>query len=142
MLDCGVRGVLNLMEESETAGIAPLFNSLFASKHRTRFEHDPYLHNAPIRDMGVPTREEMHSILDTLDELMLRTEGAIYLHCRGGFGRTGTVVGCWLTRHGYASGDSALELLQSLRSPSLHALYPSPETKAQILFVTGWKRAE
>lgn len=24
----------------------------------------------------------------------------VYVHCYGGIGRTGTVVGCWLVRHG------------------------------------------
>ena len=31
----------------------------------------------------------------------------MYLHCWGGVGRTGTVVGCWLVRHG-RTGDEAL----------------------------------
>ena len=38
----------------------------------------------------------------------------IYLHCQAGIGRTGTVVGCYLVRHGL-SGRAALSHLNELR---------------------------
>ena len=37
----------------------------------------------------------------------------VYLHCWGGVGRTGTIVGCWLARHG-DPGPVALERLAEL----------------------------
>ena len=61
----------------------------------------------PIRDLSVPrSPQDMASILDALDEAL---EGGrnVYVHCWGGVGRTGTVVGCWLVRHGL-TGDQAL----------------------------------
>ena len=36
----------------------------------------------------------MVAILDSLDTA-IADEHTIYLHCWGGIGRTGTVVGCW-----------------------------------------------
>lgn len=37
----------------------------------------------------------------------------VYLHCWGGIGRTGTIVGCWLARNGFP-GKAALCLAESL----------------------------
>ena len=42
-----------------------------------------------------------------IDEAMSAGK-AVYVHCWGGVGRTGTVVGCWLVRHG-RTGEQALE---------------------------------
>ncbi len=39
----------------------------------------------------------------------------VYVHCWGGNGRTGAVVGCRLRRHGYAGVGDAIELLRRLR---------------------------
>ena len=46
----------------------------------------------------------MTRILDDVDAA-LADGGAVYVHCWGGIGRTGTVVGCWLVRHGLDDGD-------------------------------------
>ena len=47
--------------------------------------------------------------IDCFIDLTQRDEGLepVYVHCWGGIGRTGTVVGCWLVRHGM-TGDEAL----------------------------------
>ncbi|MGL6279293.1 MAG: protein-tyrosine phosphatase family protein, partial [Gaiella sp.] len=64
----------------------------------------PYLRTArrlphAIVDMGVPTVPHLHRILDDVDAA-LAEGGSVYVHCWGGIGRTGTVIGCWLVRHG------------------------------------------
>ena len=54
----------------------------------------------PIRDVSVPRRNEhTTAILDEIDT-RLENNGIVYLHCWGGVGRTGTIVGCWLFRRG------------------------------------------
>ena len=61
----------------------------------------------PIADISVPqTPAEMAAILDAIDSA-LDVGGMVYVHCWGGVGRTGTVVGCWLVRHGH-TGTGAL----------------------------------
>jgi len=52
------------------------------------------------------------------------------VHCLGGLGRTGTVVGCFLVRHGL-SGAQALETIQLLRRTTPNADSPSPEAEMQ-----------
>jgi hypothetical protein len=99
-------------------------------------------HRFPIGDFGLPSPEQMLSILDTI-ESAIHNGSRVYLHCRGGIGRTGTTVGCWLSRHGLA-GENALRRLgelyqaaeQSRSSPH------SPETEEQREFVLNWIEKE
>jgi protein-tyrosine phosphatase len=93
----------------------------------------------PIVDMGTPTVAHMGRILDDVDAA--RASGlTVYVHCWGGRGRTGTVVGCWLMRHGLDDGDP-IGRIARLRRDVEDARVPSPETSAQQAMVTGWKRA-
>jgi hypothetical protein len=64
-----------------------------------------------IVDFGVPSPQEMTAILDVLDAA-LAAGRVVYLHCWGGVGRTGTVVGCYLVRHGMR-GEEALAALDA-----------------------------
>jgi hypothetical protein len=91
----------------------------------------------PIRDMDVPSREEMSAILDTIDDAIAAGRSA-YVHCWGGVGRTGTVVGCYLVRHG-STGAEALERVAALFAETPKSSYrKSPETRAQCRFVRDW----
>jgi hypothetical protein len=78
----------------------------------------------PVRDFGTPSVEEMEAIVGVLDELLARGR-TVYLHCRGGIGRTGTVLGCYLVRQ----GRTAEEALASI---------DGPETDEQRAFVRAW----
>ena len=58
------------------------------------------------------------------------------MHCYGGIGRTGTVVGCWLIEQG-AAGDDPIATIAELRA-NIRFRRPSPETREQIAFVRDW----
>lgn len=91
----------------------------------------------PIPDMGTPTAGHVMRILDDIDEA--RASGGIaYVHCWGGVGRTGTVIGCWLMRHGLDDGDPIARIAE-LRT-GLSGDRPSPETPEQTELVRGWRR--
>jgi hypothetical protein len=98
-------------------------------------------HRLPISDLDVPSRAEMEEILSVIDGAILG-EMPVYVHCLGGIGRTGTVVGCWLARHGIEQGRAVIDLIQRLRRNEVHALAPSPETARQRRFICGWKEGE
>lgn len=92
----------------------------------------------PIRDMDVPSQAEAAAILDAIDDL-LDSERGVYVHCWGGLGRTGTIIGCWLIRHGGADQQSALRALDTLRQGVRGSTHRrSPETDAQRRFVESW----
>lgn len=91
----------------------------------------------PIRDRSVPTEAEMRAILDAIDSELDRGE-VVYVHCWGGHGRTGTVVGCWFVRHG-RSGREALDRIAELRAEVPEAGWrESPETDDQRRMVLEW----
>jgi hypothetical protein len=94
----------------------------------------------PIPDMGVPrSRGEMLAALEYIREGLEAAE-TTYVHCWGGIGRTGTVVGCWLMEQGLPAED-ALATLQRrfFTMPKAHFFGGSPQTAAQFDWVRGWK---
>ena len=92
-----------------------------------------------IRDVSVPTKGQMKRILDTIDYAM--AEGYnLYVHCWGGIGRTGTVVGCYLARHG-VSNQTVLGEIARLRKV-VPDRRPSPETSQQRWMVVNWQAGQ
>ncbi len=63
----------------------------------------------------------------------------MYVHCWGGVGRTGTVVGCLLAKSGVADEDIGARL-HELRSGTRKADRPCPEADAQRDVIRHWKR--
>ena len=90
----------------------------------------------PIQDCGIPTYETMEKIQKTIANALGNGEN-IYLHCWGGRGRTGTVVGCYLVQQGMAA-EEALEQIRRWRQPTSKSYFPSPETNSQIMMVMTW----
>jgi protein-tyrosine phosphatase len=87
--------------------------------------------------MGTPTAGHVIQILDDIDAVRA-DGGTVYVHCWGGVGRTGTVVGCLLVRHGLDAGD-AIARIAELRRDIPGAARPSPETAGQAALVRGWR---
>src|SRR3984885_11167205 len=94
-----------------------------------------------IQDHSVPTApEQMMRIIDFI-ERALELGRNVYVHCRAGIGRTGTVVGCLLVEHG-RSPDEALQDLNQLWQGSKRArVWPFvPETDEQVEYIRSWSR--
>ena len=68
----------------------------------------------PIPDMGTPTAGHVIQILDDIDTVRA-DGGTVYVHCWGGIGRTGTVIGCRLVRHGLDGGDAIARIAELRR---------------------------
>ena len=128
----GIRTFIDLTEADE-----PLekYNAVLQTvAERDGFEAKHIRH--PIPDLGLPAREQMKHILTTIRE---ETEAGrpVYVHCWGGVGRTGTVVGCWLAEQGL-TGTEALERIAEIRQHTPDGHRRSPETEAQRRFVCEW----
>ena len=93
----------------------------------------------PIRDLGVPrSPQQTAATLDAIDDAMENGK-TVYVHCWGGVGRTGTVVGCWLVRHGH-TGEAALRQVGEWfrQMPKARPYSRSPETSQQRDYVRDW----
>ncbi len=95
----------------------------------------------PIPNYSIPTSvDQTAAILDEIDRV-LGSDGKVYIHCWGGIGRTGTMVGCWLARHGYP-GEKALVRLKELWSFNPKSVrYDSPETDEQEQYIINWSES-
>jgi ADP-ribosylglycohydrolase len=82
----------------------------------------------PIPDMSVVDDAAYDPILAAIDDAAERS--AAYVHCWGGMGRTGTVVGCLLVDEGL-DGAAALRRVAELRADSGKARQPAPQTVEQ-----------
>ena len=132
LLQAGVTFFLNLTEQEELASYEPTLRAEALALGGS-VEH----HRMAIKDMHTPTPEQMVQILDTIDAALARDE-TVYVHCWGGIGRTGTVVGCYLVRHGM-SGEEALKKIAQMRHGMAKSKYPSPETEAQRQMILNWE---
>ncbi len=132
-LDAGVTCFIDLTQEGE---LVPYRDLLPEASPAGR----PILYQRmAIRDLGLPRAPEfMAAILDRIDQAIEQGH-TVCIHCWGGIGRTGTVVGCHLVRHGL-SGDQALaEIARHWQTVEKRARHPrSPEMPEQMAYVRLW----
>ena len=98
--------------------------------------------NQPITDFGVPSPLHMQSILQSI-QAALDQGGKVYVHCKGGIGRTGTVAATWLTEQGLDDKQALTLLIQKWQTMDKRFEEPhTPETEAQREFVRTWHKAK
>jgi ADP-ribosylglycohydrolase len=143
LLDVGIRTFVNLMEPDETSRGTPFapYHPVVADLAAERCLTVECL-RFPIQDVNVPSEGQMAEILRAIDE-SLAEERPVYIHCWGGRGRTGTVVGCYLITHGLATPANYVEIIREMRRNDASGGC-SPETHQQVEFVRQFnaKRAE
>lgn len=143
LLDSGIRHVISLMEPDDidwdTQPVAPYENQMTTLADTMGVTVG--FNRMPVRDASIPSVAHMERILDLIDRNM-QSDRPVYVHCWGGRGRTGTVVGCYLVRHSYASGQEALDLIQSLRQGSEDSDRAAPRHQEQIGMVMEWSEGE
>jgi hypothetical protein len=131
LLECKISYFLDL---TEPGALTPYQEKLFEEAGWLGYKVE--YHRFPIPDFGVPTPEKMNELLDMLDAA-LEAGQVVYVHCWGGVGRTGTVVGCYLVRRGL-TGAQALARLVELRAGLAEGWRRSPESDAQWQMVMNF----
>lgn len=134
-------GITFFLDLTETSELEPYTRYLPAIHPESGL---PVVHKRmAIRDVDVPkTRGEMTAILNVLDTAL--GEGhVVYVHCWGGVGRTGTVVGCYFVRRGSTGRDALAKVSALWKTVEKSRRKPaSPETFEQRAFVLNWSDTE
>jgi protein-tyrosine phosphatase len=122
LLQAGIRTFIDLTEASELLPYVYLLPP------------DVSHHRIAVRDVTSPSQPQVRQALDLIERGT--EEGLVYLHCRGGCGRTGVILGCYFVEQGMAA-DAALRRVHELT----RALWSSacPETWEQVELVRRWQ---
>lgn len=130
LMDAGVDCFVNLTRPGELPD------------YSAQLPDDIWYFHLPIADHGLPVdRAYMRQIQFTLASA-LDAGRCVYVHCRMGIGRTGTVLGCRLVEQGL-TGSAALDALNLAWQQCERARRWSsiPETLEQNQFVADWQPA-
>lgn len=127
LLAAGVNTFIDLTEAHELPPYEPLAAELGQPIEHLRLA---------IHDFDTPSREHMQRVQAAIEQAV-GAQRVVYVHCWGGIGRTGTVIGCYLVAHGL-TGPEALARIAAWRVGTPAADRVSPETDAQRKFVLEW----
>ena len=136
LLEAGITDFIDLTYPHELVSYEPMLKEL-ASAYEVKASYT----RIPIRDGSVPSYETMRHILDTIDNT-LKHGRKIYIHCWGGVGRTGTVVGCYLVHSGETPKSALAQVEELFHTRPINLYHPhSPETDEQAQFILDWHEA-
>jgi protein-tyrosine phosphatase len=136
ILDAGVRSFLDLTEAHELRPYAPLLIELAEPRGI-----DVQYRRMSVVDLGVPSIGHMRAILRHIDD-EIGAGRPVYVHCWGGIGRTGTVVGCWMIEHEHCGAAQVIERIADLRRLTGDRALASPQMPEQVDFVVAWVRSK
>jgi protein-tyrosine phosphatase len=129
-LDAGIRTFIDLTETSEELTKYDDILRDLAAERGIEVRHLRF----SIPDRGVPQDRALMSRILAAVRSEIEAGRPVYIHCWGGIGRTGTVIGCWLVEEGLA-GAAAIEKIAELRKGIPDGFWPSPENAAQRRFI-------
>jgi protein-tyrosine phosphatase len=134
-VSAGITAFIDLTEEGELGPYSGLLPNAIES------DGDSITYDRmPIKDLGVPTSPAMSKILERVN-ILLKNGVVVYVHCWGGIGRTGTVIGCYMVQEMGMSGSEALMRIEELRNGVPDTSRRSPETEEQRDMVLKWGSA-
>jgi hypothetical protein len=146
LVDAGIHSVINLMSEEET--LEPAAGEVFFPYEDTLEKIGEArgivveIERYAIEDANTLTEQAMELVLDAIDAEIDGRNSPTFVHCSNGNARTGVVIGCYLARHGIATGKDALTKLKQLRADDpVFSGRKSPETMTEEKFVLRWRES-
>ena len=122
----GITHYIDLTEEGEHL---PYANMLESDVKHIRF---------PIKDMSAPHNiESVKELTSRINEILHeRDSNKVYIHCWGGVGRTGMIVGCLLSEQCGFDFEKTMDALTLAYSDCPKSAYQeTPESNEQRLFI-------
>ena len=119
-------GITHFIDLTESGELLPYTQWLHKEQTHIRFA---------IRDCGIPTTEKTAQLIKTITTILKEKENKIYIHCRGGIGRTGTIAACYYATF-LKEYHPVIDLLTRQYSQCPKSAYrSSPETLEQKRFI-------
>jgi protein tyrosine/serine phosphatase len=146
LIDAGIHSVINLMSEEETFehSNGEVFHPYEDTLEKIGEERGIVIEieRFAIEDANTLTEPAMQLVLDAIDAEIDGRNSPTFVHCSNGNARTGVVIGCYLARHGIATGKAALDKIKELRAKDPEfARHKSPETMTEEKFVLRWRES-
>ena len=79
--------------------------------------------------------DSVYELMKYIDNVLANPDNKIYIHCWGGVGRTGTIVGCYYLYRGEAYEQAMDHLKDSFRECPKSERRRTPETGEQVEFI-------
>jgi hypothetical protein len=132
-LDAGIRSFVDLTGPDDD--LVP-YDTIATALARER-GHDVRCRRMTMPDAGVPSTDQMRSVLAHIDH-EIKDGRPVYVHCWGGVGRTGMVAGCWMIANEGRTALQALDRIGELRRGTPDGFTRSPETAEHRRFIVRW----
>jgi hypothetical protein len=139
LVKMGFDAIINLMEHEERTFSGELLTDYIPDLEQfsTRVNRKIEVHRMPIKDLSITTPQKMKETIQLIQSLIL-DDKKVYIHCWGGIGRTGTVVGCYLLENNMATTESVIQTIEYLKRTTPIKDRRSPETDEQMDFILDW----
>lgn len=125
----GITHFIDLTEEGELRPYAKMLDS--------RMQHIRF----PIQDVSIPVSiESVKELIGQIQGILNESDrNKVYIHCWGGVGRTGTIVGCLLShQHNYDIEETMNALKKAFSDCPKSAYRHTPETQEQCDFIARY----
>lgn len=125
-------GITHFVDLTEEGELRPYSQILGPHMRHIRF---------PIKDVCVPkSTESVKELVKRIKEILNSNKGnRVYIHCWGGVGRTGVIVGCLLSeQHKYDFEETMRALTQAFSDCPKSAYRETPETSEQREFIAKY----
>lgn len=122
-VDFGITHFIDLTEEGE---LNPYRQYLPEGIAHCRF---------PIQDVSVPRDVvAVFNLMQYIESVLSNPSNKIYIHCWGGVGRTGVIIGCYYVYHGEDLIQALCHLRESFKQCPKSERRHTPETRRQEKF--------